>query len=68
MALPCGRATTLKYNDMPLKQFKGYYVDYRLRQFRSAVPFPEVIEFLDFDSDKGRKLLLEMIRNQTRDV
>jgi len=45
---------------MPLPQFQGYYVDHRLRQFRSAVPFPEVIEFVDFDSEKGRKLLADM--------
>ena len=25
-----------------------YFVDERLRQFRSAVPFPEIIEFIDF--------------------
>jgi hypothetical protein len=25
-----------------------YFVDERLRQYRSAVPFPEVIEFIDF--------------------
>lgn len=45
---------------MPLEQFKGYYVDYRLQQFRSAVQFPEVIEFVDFDSAKGQQLLDEM--------
>ena len=45
---------------MKLQEYKGYYVDYRLRQFRSAVPYPEVIEFIDFDSDKGQKLLREM--------
>lgn len=46
---------------MPLQEYKGYFVDYRLRQFRSNVPFPEVIEFIDFDSDKGDALLTEMI-------
>lgn len=25
-----------------------YFVDERLRQFRSVVPFPEIIEFIDF--------------------
>jgi hypothetical protein len=46
---------------MPLPQFKGYYVDYRLREFRSIVPYPEVIEFVDFDSEKGQELLMEMM-------
>jgi hypothetical protein len=27
---------------------KLYFVDERLHQYRSAVPFPEVIEFIDF--------------------
>lgn len=48
---------------MPLQQYKGYYVDYRLKQFRSAVPFPEVIEFVEFDSEKGAALLEGMERD-----
>jgi len=47
---------------MPLKQFKGYYVDYRLRQFRSVAAYPAIIEFIDFDSDKGKTILEELQR------
>lgn len=47
---------------MPLQEYKGYFVDYKLRQFRSNVPFPEPIEFIDFRSDEGDALLCEMIR------
>lgn len=46
---------------MPLQQFKGYYVDYRCKQFRSVATFPDTIEFIDFKSDKGDALLVEMI-------
>ena len=51
--------------DNKLPVFKGYTVDYRLRQFRAC---PEgwnnhgTIEFVDFDSDEGDELLSEMIR------
>lgn len=47
---------------MPLPTYKNYYVDYRLKQFRSCADFPAPIEFLDFDSEKGDELLAEMIR------
>lgn len=46
---------------MKLQEYKGYFVDYRLRQFRSNVPFPERIEFVSFDSDEGDVLLVEML-------
>jgi hypothetical protein len=39
-----------------LPVFRGYTVDVRLRQFRKVKP-GQIIEFVDFDSPKGRKLL-----------
>lgn len=42
-----------------LKTFKGYTVDLRLRQFRK-VEFGKPIDFIDFDSLKGRALLDQM--------
>jgi hypothetical protein len=52
---------------MKLQEYKGYFVDYRLKQFRSNVPYPQEIEFVDFDSDKGDKLLAQMIRKGLAD-
>jgi hypothetical protein len=52
---------------MKLQEYKGYFVDYRLKQFRSNVPYPQEIEFMDFDSDKGDKLLAQMIRKGLAD-
>ncbi len=44
-----------------LPTFNGYTVDIRLKQFmkveRGEAP---KIEFIDFDSEKGQELLLEM--------
>lgn len=48
---------------MQLQQYKGYFVDYRQKQFRSNVEFPQPIEFVDFDSEKGDAMLSEMIRS-----
>lgn len=42
-----------------LPTFRGYTVDYRLRQFR-RVEFGKTLEFIPFDSSKGRQLLQEM--------
>ncbi|MEI8348719.1 MAG: hypothetical protein WCI77_01060 [Candidatus Omnitrophota bacterium] len=39
--------------------FKGFTVDFRLREFRKAIP-EKCLEFVAFDSSKGRKLLAEM--------
>ena len=53
---------------MKLQTYKGYTVDYRLRQFRKVatknggVDFTKPIQFLDFDSYQGDELLAEMIR------
>jgi hypothetical protein len=35
---------------------KLYFVDERLRQYRSVVPFPEVIEFIDFGQEPWRRV------------
>lgn len=36
-----------------------YFVDYRLKQFRSDTP---LIRFVDFNSQLGDKILLKMIK------
>ena len=51
---------------MPLQEYKGYTVDYRLWQFRLVHPGDCVcgggeIEFIDFKSEKGDALLCEML-------
>ena len=50
-----------------LPTYKGYTVDYRLKQFRLVHPGDchcggGEIEFIDFDTEKGDELLAEMIR------
>jgi hypothetical protein len=42
-----------------LPTFKGYTVDLRLREFRRAIP-DVTLQFIPFDSSKGRKLLGEL--------
>ena len=54
-------------SNMPLQTYKGYTVDYRLRQFRKVYPGDCVcgggeIEFIDFRSEEGDAILVEMIR------
>ena len=44
-----------------LPTFKGYTVDMRLREFRKAV-WGEEIEFLSFESEKGKKLLIAFLQ------
>jgi hypothetical protein len=44
-----------------LPTFKGYTVDARLGQFRKVFK-SGAIEFLDFDSDKGDRLLVQYIK------
>lgn len=53
-----------------LPTYKGYTVDYRLKQFRFVHPHEGPlpcgcglgeIEFIEFDSEKGDQLLSEMI-------
>ena len=43
-----------------LPEFKGYTVDVRLRQFRKVDRSKPNIEFVDFDSEKGKELLNEI--------
>ena len=63
IAVPQGEGILKDHiNYMPLQTYKGYFVDYRLRQFRSDVPYPKVIEFVDFKSEKGDALLCEMLQ------
>ena len=47
-----------------LRTFKGYTVDFKLREFRK-VPRESPPEFIDFDSRKGQRLLLEMHQTAT---
>ncbi len=42
-----------------LPTYKGYMIDFRLKQFRKSDPEEQTIEFIDFDSPEGRKLLRE---------
>lgn len=42
-----------------LPKFKGYTADERLRQFRKVDMEKPSIDFVDFDSKKGEKLLDE---------
>jgi hypothetical protein len=50
---------------MELPTYKNYTVDFSLKQFRKVkftkAGYPGKIEFLDFDSEKGDRLLGEMI-------
>ena len=49
---------------MPLQTYKDYTVDYRLRQFRRCEGGWEnhgLIEFIDFASEEGDRLLVEML-------
>ena len=43
-----------------LPEFRGYTVDERLRQFRKVDMKKPSIDFVDFDSEEGEKLLEEM--------
>ena len=42
-----------------LPEFKGYTVDERLKQFRKVDREKPSIDFVDFNSEKGKKLLDE---------
>ena len=44
-----------------LPEFNGYTVDFRLGEFRKII-YGKSIKFIDFESDKGRKLLQKMER------
>ncbi len=47
-----------------LKKFKGYTVDLRLREFRNINRNP--MQFIDFASPKGKRLLAQMHEEVTR--
>jgi hypothetical protein len=42
-----------------LPEFKGYTIDERLKQFRKVDHDKPSIEFVEFNSEKGKKLLDE---------
>ena len=42
-----------------LEQFRGHALDFRLREFRKVSHKRKRIEFIRFDSKKGKKLLFE---------
>lgn len=44
-----------------LPEYKGYTVDFRLRDFR-RVTNGRRIEFIDFDSEQGMDLLIQIAR------
>ncbi len=44
-----------------LPEFEGYFVDVRLRQFRKV--HKQTVEFIDFDSEKGEKILLRYLKS-----
>ncbi|MDD5368952.1 MAG: hypothetical protein PHQ40_07705 [Anaerolineaceae bacterium] len=44
-----------------LPTYKGYTVDVRLQEFRRAI-YGQTLEFIAFNSPKGRKLLDEISR------
>jgi len=47
-----------------LPVFRGYTVDERLREFRKA-NYGECLQFISFESSKGKKLLLRYRKEQT---
>lgn len=53
----------MAFRQLPV--FKGFTVDTRLRQFRRVRV--QQIEFIDFDSEEGEKLLLEYIESLDKD-
>ena len=52
---------------MKLQEYNGYTVDYSVKQFRKCEGGWEnmgQIEFIDFDSEKGRALVGDMIKEK----
>lgn len=60
------KQTERKGHIRELPVFKGYTVDVRLKEFRKAgftsTGKPGKIEFVPFDTDKGDRLLSELIK------
>ena len=48
-----------------LKEFRGYTVDLRLRQFRK-IPYGKQPQFIEFATPEGKKLLAQMHEEVTR--
>ena len=44
-----------------LPTFKGYTVDFRLKEFRKA-EYGKALKFLPFDSEKGKKMITEFLK------
>ena len=42
-----------------VSKFNGFTVDFRLKQFRRVDKGNRIIEFIDFDSERGKKILKE---------
>lgn len=54
-----------------LPEYNGYTVDYRLQQFRRCASGwynGGVIEFIEFDSEEGDRILSEMINAGVADL
>lgn len=52
---------------MELQKYKNMFVDYRLKQFRTIPKDYGLIEFIEFDSEKGDEILCEMIKDNLLD-
>lgn len=42
---------------------KTYFVDYRLKQFRTKANYPKPIEFVSFYDELGERILSKLIRD-----
>lgn len=60
-----GKGVTTMIRDSPRKlpEFQGYTVDFRLGEFRKVV-YGKSIEFISFESARGKKLLRKMERRE----
>ncbi len=54
----CESMETATVRALPSVRYDGreWFVDHRLREFRSVSYPPESIEFVPFDSEKGRRM------------
>lgn len=59
------KPTTIKQLQVYKYNRKNYFVDYRLKQFRSDTPF---IDFIDFDTYLGDRILCKMIKENKLDL
>ena len=44
-----------------LPVFKGYTVDFRLKEFRKAI-YGKALEFIPFENEKGQKLMAGFLK------